>query len=111
MKIEIKRKFSHERLYKLTKKVVIIVSILTLAYGIYMYFFGIDNILNNWKAYCGDLYKEPSWEYHDCMEVGLGEVSKIYNYIEKAFTIGILLPSIFFGGTWLYRYLFPQNNQ
>ena len=109
-----KRSFSHDRLYKLVKRLVIIVSVLTWIYIALIYTsLENDTSLNSWKyweEFCSE-YPIASDEHITCKITSYKFIDEAKNNMENALKIGILLPITFFGGTWLYRYLFPKNNQ
>ncbi len=105
-----KRNFNGERLYKLTKWVVIVVSIIALFLAVSSYMDVVNNTtLHSWEDYCKqhpDISNDP---LYSCMATGLIQVDWIQNAMYKEFVIGIFLPLVFFGSTGLYKYLFPKK--
>jgi len=106
-----KRKFSGKRLYRLSKRIVIIASVLSgiLAAGSY-YSIQSNNLLYEYQEICSE-YPKGSANHLDCMIVGFEAISDIQNIFYRAYIIAVILPTIFFGGTWLYRYLFPVQEE
>ena len=90
-----KRKFSTGRLYKVVKTLVIVVSILAA-------FISIVSFYRLGTSYYMDesgLFKNRlTLQDERCFEFAL--------FVCGAVAVG--LPTIFFGGVWLYRYLFPE---
>lgn len=102
-----KRKLNISRLYRLTKWIVIIVSIISLTYGLLLsYELGSERLLHTWEEICTNSKIQDPY----CLSFGLQEINKIQYRMTSGLIIGILLPVIFFGGTILYKYLFPKIN-
>ena len=102
-----KRKFSPIRLYKLIKWIVIIVSTISLILAVVSYMDVENNrTLHKWERVC-----QKESEDSDCMLIGLSEVNDIREAMYKEFMIGIFLPTLFFGGGGLYRWLFPKEKK
>lgn len=106
---EAKRKFNKKRLYKLAKLLVIITSVLSGALAVitlYMVFSGAA--YKNWSYGCKD-YPDGSRLRHECVWLAVREEGKLYKQGEKSIIIAVVLPVVFFGGGFLYKYLFPKT--
>src|SRR3990167_4199378 len=104
------RKFSGARLYKLLKTLVITVTVLSGLYAAYaLYLLESNSILNRWESYCSK-YTE-TMRNSDCMFVGFGQINDMSRNFYVTTSIAIVLPLVFFGGGWIYRYIFPNKNQ
>lgn len=102
-----KRKFSGKRLYKLIRVLILIItfiSALILMLSIYMYNVGASEIFKMNEAIC-DNY--PSIDFECTMKA-----LEIFSFWQNSLVLfGIItfgLPSTFFGGVGIYRYLFPK---
>ena len=112
------RKFDPRRLYKLVRTLVIIVGIIVGILAI-MGYQDVKNatILKNGYALCNKLY--PTYpgifeQDRNTFDANLKCVSDVSLESDQTNTetfelilFAILLPTIFFGGTLIYRYLFP----
>lgn len=100
------RTFHADRLYKLVSIVVIL---LTLFFS----FNAIDTYtrLKNVREYPSECRKDY-WksDYAECLILMQGAVDKVAEGVETNAYIAILLPISFFGGTSLYKYIFPKKN-
>ena len=65
-----------------------------------------NRTLHTWERVCEKQPKDS-----DCMLIGLSEVNDIQEAMYKEFMIGIFLPTLFFGGVGLYRWLFPKEKK
>ena len=109
MKSSDERRFSGERLYKLAKRAVVIISLLAGIWSIYaLYTIQTGSIWKQWKSYCSEDYQPKSRDYNDCMTTASFLEENLNKNLEKTLPVALLLPTIFFGGTWLYKYLFPK---
>ena len=45
-----------------------------------------------------------------CTEINAIDYNNINDFFTTHLKIAILLPTFFFGGTWLFKYLFPKKN-
>lgn len=92
-----KRKFSGNRLYKLTKWIVIVISTLSLILAIVSYMdVQVNNTtLNNWKDYCEQNPDNPKHTGLPCTAVGLKQIDDMQNAMNTEFTIGVFMPRIF----------------
>jgi hypothetical protein len=108
------RKLDSGRLYKVVKMLVLAITaiaiIVTLDTG-YQAGFGTDNLLHKWEKYCAQNPDDPELTGISCMLIGLEEVHQVNDTFFKAFLVTILLPTIFFGGTAFYKYLFPVKTK
>ncbi len=110
-----KRKFSGDRLYNLLKNLVIVITLLALFFAAVNY----NQINSNeYKRESDKCYQEHPNHMSDQIEGALwssclsvaSEVLKLQNdNLTRYSLIVIILPLIFFGGTWLYKYLFPKK--
>lgn len=106
-----KRKFDSARLYKLTKRVVIIVAVIS------FFIFILREV--NYEDYT----KQRGDWILNCMKIagenenydGVGRCliyagEDTYNQITNIyFAFGVLLPIIFLGSRWVYKYVFPTK--
>lgn len=112
-----KRTLDGSRLYKLTKTIVLAATVIAIAVMLYTGFmsgFGTNILLGNWDKYCSLHPDNPEivkMTGYTCIGTGLEEVYKFNSTCWMAFLIAILLPTSFFGGTALYKYLFPINKK
>lgn len=99
------RKFNPKKLYKLIKILVIIITVLSWCLVL------INNIESSKYGEltdgCNRLYA-VDYSFRDkCME-NLNSANLLQQNNSFTFSIiGILLPLFFFGGTWIFRYIFP----
>lgn len=103
-----KRKFSGQRLYKLLKTVILIITIPCFFYGIY----GLKNWTKIEKQYL-DTCKEYIKDYPNNTSCTFfyDKIDEVHRGYIRSLKVGILVPIIFFSSTWLYKYLFPENKQ
>ncbi len=97
------RKFRADKLYKLVRYLVIIITTISLLLAI-----GSFSRLTNLD--CSKQYPPIGNDYihfDACLDEQTGYRDALFNNIK----IAILLPILFFGGTWLYKYLFPPINK
>lgn len=110
----IKRKLDTSRLYFLTKWVVIAITTITGILSINNYWLlSSDKLLHRWQDYCAKNPYPAELEKggYSCMNVGFENIATVRETFYQVFLITILLPLIFFGGTALFRYLFPVKKQ
>ncbi len=107
---EEKRKFNGKRLYKLTKWILIIVSVIALILAFLSKSALQENNSTSWFDYCKKTYND-SQSLVNCQFTEIKREQDINETMNKEFEIGILLPLIFFGGTELYKYLFPKDKK
>ena len=114
-----KRKFNHKRLYKLGK----IVTILLFIFCLFNFFNSLSKYLKTKKdffnadlqhemcsKFAGGYQRSPE-EYSKCTDIYLKDYVISYNKFKKSSIITILIPILFFGGTALYKYLFPYKKK
>lgn len=95
------RKFRVDKLYKLTKIIVIITSSLLLLHAFQgSWLFQIID-----TTWANDLCKNQTDGF--CKLSALDELQKARQYEFKIIALVILIPVLFFGGTKLFKYLFP----
>lgn len=108
------RNFNSQRLYKLIKWFVIIVSFPLILLGL-LNFIDLNGnhtiqFLNQWEKEQKCKEEITSGGYNFCMKGAYIIISDWENNTKKELTIGFTLPILFFGGTALYKYLFPVKN-
>jgi hypothetical protein len=114
--MEAKRKFQPSRLYKLIKRTVIVVTILSAITAIYMaynvYADKQDEIKYGFEAIrqCGSEYTS-SGDINNCFNSIMQPYNSNESIANDSLLITIFLPLIFFGGTGIYRYLFPKQKK
>ena len=91
----VKRKFSSERLYKVTKTLVIVISILIGLIPIYSLYELTHDVYTDGS---GLLKRRHTWENERNLRIAF--------LVSGTSAVG--LPTIFFVGGWIYRYLFPE---
>lgn len=99
-----KREFRADKLYKLAKITVLIVTIILL-WNTYTSYVSWRNVNTRSEySYCqgGD-----TDFYRRCYETIHHFYSQAYEQFKTLLTITIFLPAFFFGGTWFYKYIFP----
>ena len=108
----VKREFSGSRFYKLASKIVVIFTIFFLGFGLY----GLANLDKNSLFYLDGFSKCTKEVPHDVspmlvcgsyIDAKIDSETMTWNFLK----IGILLPILFFGGTWLFKYLFPEKKE
>lgn len=108
-----KRKFSAKRFYKLGKIIIIAVSIISGIYSIFQFSITeFSNFIERYEVACRE-YPESSqiYSYTDCMLSAFQHQRALETSALIALGIAIIFPLLFFGGTWLYRYLYPKLNK
>ena len=83
------RKLDTKRLYKLIKWLVISITILA--------------TLSSFLSFYGAYVDENSSIYYEAVP---NDLHLAWDFVKVA----IIVPLIFFGGGWLYKYLFPEKN-
>jgi hypothetical protein len=111
-----KRSFNAKRLYKFLGVLVVLLTLYFafLSISMYYYAWGHGDSMNYQVDFrdsnpngCDYIKYGITTHYNDCHYVYT--ITKAYNVnrFNLFLTITILLPLIFFGGTWLYKYVFP----
>lgn len=101
-----KRQFSSTKLYVLLRNLVIGISILSGLWAITLYYNLSNNkILNSYKIICGEIGLTE--EGVSCMANAFKEIDRVENLFLIAIGLAIVLPLVFFGGVWVYKYLNP----
>ncbi len=114
------RKFSPQKLYKLARVVVIIICLGNIGLA---YFFQnqvsyysnkeIKDLESCKKQYptVGDADLK-GWEFCITIDPNADQKSKqlSIDYEYDQIKLAILLPLLFFGGAWIYKYIFPKGN-
>ncbi len=96
-----KRQFSSKRLYKLIKWSVIVISILAILNAIMYFFFSYMD-----QTSCKELATNSD-PWIQCMAAGYKRAIPELDTGWRSVRIGILLPVLFFGSVWIYKFLFP----
>jgi hypothetical protein len=104
------RKFSSARLYKLTKGIVIAISILALLLAVYS-FSQLGDVKRIYSEELKKCFSLTGDSYFTCMSVWGNYQSNFYFMMFKLFGFGIGLPIIFFGGRWVYKFVFPVKEK
>jgi hypothetical protein len=104
------RKFDSGRLYKLTKMIVITISILALLLAVYC-FFQLGDVNRIYSEELKKCFSQTGDSYLICMGAWGDYQSNFYIMTFKLFGIGIGLPIIFFGGRAVYKYVFPVREK
>ncbi len=99
------REFDGKRLYKLTRRVVITVTIVSVFLSTISYY-------RIWKGdqdlrLCGQKYSYTSDAYIKCGESPALTMRIVEENVNTYTNVALIFPIVFFGGTWLYKYLFP----
>lgn len=122
------RKFSSSRLFILTKKLVIVLTILLAAFTLMVGYSNFNTYGDNWnnrtQNQCRENYQELITEKKifptqqeldrlvgDCYLNKVKYRSEDFNVFNRSLTITILLPFTFFIGTRLFNYLFPEQTK
>lgn len=100
------REFSSNRLYKLIRAIVLIISTIALLTAVI-------------KTKNFDSYQSSELELSNkvcngsssigCRWVFIDSVRSFQDSIYLSYAIGILLPALFFGATWVIDYIFPKG--
>lgn len=101
-----KQRLDKKRLYRLANILIILLTIY------FLFKYRLDSVATNvgmdWNnpafINCETLYPRESQSRVNCMTKAIHDFN---NKTSKDLLIILLLPTSFFGGTWLYRYLFP----
>ncbi len=102
-------KFNKPRLYKLVKGTVILLSVLFISSGV-------TSLVNS-----GDFSRSLKTSYNQCIKIEndylnfnysvchgyIDSITNNNNWILYKFLIGTGLLTVFYGGSWIYKYLFP----
>ena len=103
------REFRGDRLYRILKWVVIVVSVISLAVAI----FGLINYDETSATFSEEIGKcfniDDKIYQADCTRIWNGYLDGAYNQIHWSLIIAIGLPILFFGGTIIYNYLLPKK--
>lgn len=97
------RQFRGDRLYKLTKIVVILLTVY-FAFNAISAYSRLDRVrqyrseCDNWKS-----------DYTQCLRLMHGTVSNVEGIVRTNTYLAVGLPIVFFGGTILYQYLLPKR--
>ena len=106
------RKFNGSRLYKLVKILVNVVTVISLVLALIMsgnsekYISG----LSNDYAICRDRWGPLLGPDLPACDVHLNDIAEYRARESFMWNLGIFLPIVFYGGTFLYRYLFPVKD-
>jgi hypothetical protein len=120
-----RRQLSSKRLYNLLRVVVIGLTIIAVVYAALLYriYFTYPGWYSNEVSGCQQRYPDhahmfnfnhttndiESKFYDNCLSIASDIQKKGEDQFNKAVDVAILLPLLFFGGTLVYRYLFPRK--
>jgi hypothetical protein len=91
---------SGNRFYVLARNIVFIVTIVAGMSAVYYgYIIGTESISKEWLAYCNQ-FKDPT-EHFNCMALSLKPVAEFRKLLLMNLAIALILPSLFYVGTWL----------
>ncbi len=108
MNEESKRKFSGKNLYKLTKILVIFISLLSLIM-LLTSIQSLNHADDNCRQYSSKAIDSSLRSLWESCDYSAGKVQQNSIYLIDESIKGIILLPLFFGGTWLYKYLFPKK--
>ncbi len=115
--IKMKREFDGKKLYNLLKNIVVVITLLALFIAVTNY-----NDINS-NEYAQDVHKcdqkypnirsdqAESLLWSTCLMVANGILKLQQDNFSRAGIVAILLPLIFFGGTWFFKYIFPIKDE
>jgi len=104
-----KRQFRGNRLYKLVKIIVLIITIFCLTLGIYA-FSGRSKIMMMYLDRHYDCIHNGGFSADICMDY-LKQMGNYDSWMWGYLAIGALSPIVFFGGGILINYLFPKKDK
>lgn len=118
----VKRKFSPKRLYKLAENLIKSVSMILLLFGIVsltIFYKNGGNMLEERSEMCNELYSYETIEdkevrtliQEENIDCYIRALENYRNWEKNAFLstgVGVGLLVVFYGGTRLYKYLFPE---
>lgn len=111
-----KRTIDTVRLYKLLKILVLTITIISVILAIYTNYyvhfdtnFAKDQIKWGFEAIkqCGSEWTSDK-DINNCFNSIMAGYIQMNSIADNSIKIALLLPLLFFGGGWLYRYLFPK---
>ncbi len=108
------RKFSPKKLYKLAKILVIIITFLAVSIAVTNYSRINSNEFTKMVNECNKYYTLLPSDFtlrNSCIKTAYDVLELQQDNFTHAGAIAILLPLIFFGGTWFFKYIFPIKNQ
>jgi hypothetical protein len=110
-KYKMKRKFDSARLYKLTKRVIIIIAVISFFIFILreVNYKDYAKQRNDWILNCMKIARENK-NYDGTGRCLIYAGEDTYNQTTSVyFAFGVLLPIVFFGSKWIYKYIFPTK--
>ena len=99
------RKFRGDRLYKIARIVVIVLTIYFAFNAISAY-----SRLGRVREYPSEC-SNSKLEYTECLRLMYGTVNNVEEIVRTNAYIAVLLPTVFFGGMILYQYMFPKRKE
>jgi hypothetical protein len=107
--VQVKRIFSTERLYKLCRGIVVVVTLL----NIFIIYSSIK-AQSDWDKYRFSCNTNPSFSseetlINDCQIFASKMETQSSDDTGKSITIAVFLPIIFFSGRLTYKYVFPKK--
>lgn len=111
------RKFSPKKLYKLAKILVIIIVVLSLFMAAASYNRINSNDFTQMINNCNQLYPTRISDetelslWSGCHKSAYDVLQLQQEIFQNAVAVAVLLPLIFFGGTWFFKYIFPMKDK
>lgn len=100
-----KRKLDTQRLYRLITIAVLVVS----AYGLYTAFINFLSLRND---HFQSLRNQcPDDGYASCLQMWYRIEAETERQVRFGLELGVGLPTLFFGGTWVFNYLLPKRDE
>ena len=105
------RKFDSNRTYNLVKWIVIIITVLCwLNFG-QLYLNQKNTLAQNRQDYDKCKLENPDPNDMFCWRIWFASDKAHFNAYNNSSTIGLVLPIVFFGGSFLFKYLFPVKEK
>lgn len=107
-----KRRFDTKRLYGLIRLIVIIVTVISglIAVPNYINLEITNETLKGWQETCDTDFNMGYESWLTCVKAQNSQLDAMQNAMERTALLTIVLPTLFFGGTWLFNYLFPKKH-
>jgi hypothetical protein len=112
-----KRKFNSQRLYKLIRAFVILITIIAITFFILsinrtsasQFCNGNEfkTMENKWDQGFADPQKIYQKDYSSCLDYALKQDQNADNINLRALEIAIFIPLLFFSGVGIYKYIYP----
>ncbi len=59
---------------------------------------------------CDELYSLNTVSHSDCLLEADKKFNEIFPPMQHDMILIVLIPTLFFGGTWIFKYLFPRKD-